>query len=111
MGCFMKKNAFFQLMRLIVYRKLFLIAVVGAIFTVEAARVHLHGAITHAHAREASIVIEVLHGHLACEITEDGDTVIGTFFGCGISQRRHAVGEIHQTFYAFYAAACGGARW
>ena len=36
----------------------------GAILTFQAAVVHLHGSVAHAHARKSAIVIQVLHGYL-----------------------------------------------
>ena len=38
---------------------------------------------------------KVLHGHLAREVGEHHDAVVGTFLGIGVAQRRHLVGEVH----------------
>ena len=78
------------------------------IITIEALIIHLHCPETHPHAGKSAIVKQVLHGDFLREIGEKCDTIIGTFFGCGITQRGHAFGKIHQAVDAFNTASGGG---
>ena len=45
-----------------------------------------NGPVAHAHAGEAPVMKEVLHGHLAGQVGKEGDAVIGTFGSSGIAQ-------------------------
>ena len=72
--------------------------------------VGLHRAAAHAHRRESAVVVEVLHRHLAREVREERQHVVGAVLGRGVAQRSHAVGERHQVAQPQHAASRGGRR-
>ena len=69
-----------------------------------------HRAAAHAHRREAAVVEEVLHRHLARQIREERQHVIGAVVRRGVAQRRHALRELHEVFEPQHAVARGGRR-
>ena len=44
-----------------------------------------HGTEAHTHAAESSVVEEVLHRNLACEVREHHHAIVGTVVGTGIA--------------------------
>ena len=70
----------------------------------------VHGAEAHTHGGETAIVEEVLHRHLAGEVAEEHHAVVGAFFGRGVAQRRHLVGEVHHIVDVLDALTCCGGR-
>ena len=69
---------------------------------VESLLIGSHGAEAHAHIREATVVEKILHGHLAGEVGEHHDTVVGTLVSTGIAQRRHTVGKVEELVHALH---------
>ena len=49
----------------------------------------VHRPVAHTHAGEPTIMEQILHGHFTGQVREQGDTIIRTLVGRGISQRGH----------------------
>ncbi len=53
-------------------------------------------------------MLEILHRYLAGQVAEHYNAIVGALIGVCIAEWRHAVGEVHKRFHAFYAASgCG----